>query len=230
MTCLAESENTLFVIPFYKSSNAPITEHNYSQFLDLWGPFSSSIRTKYPLSRFNTSGSTSVAVIRAVTHVTTTISYTCQLFKTLRAATLRNVPAFAYRFNEAPSCPWLMMDSEPFPPRQDRHLYGSAHSSELPYVFANVENLPADRGNCSLSGREKKLSQTLVQAWTSMGTRGSPSSWRQPWPKFDPCEPQGVYIQGSTQKTDLDFSDCVFWEELWERLGGVKVPESNCDV
>lgn len=228
LTDLAESENTLFVVPFYRTSGWPVTEHNYSQFLELWGPFASSIGQKYPLSRFNTTGSIEEAVIRAVTHVTTTISYTCQSYKTLSAAFSAGASAFAYRFNKTPSCPWLVADGEPLPNSQDRRIYGAAHTSELPYVFSNLDNLPLGEGSCNASMSERHLSELLVAAWTSMASGGDPSNHRQKWPKFDPCEARGLYIQESLEESTLDYSECQFWQEIWESLGGVKVTPPTC--
>lgn len=180
------------------------------------------------MSRFDYGDSISNTVMRAITHVTTTISYTCQNYKTLRAAVARGTPAYAYRFNTTSTCPWLLKQGEAFPNAEDRLLIGAPHTAELPYVFANLDNLPLGQGSCSATKGEREISKTLVGAWTAMAVRADPSTGRQGWPRFDPCDTKGIYVQETTKETVLDYSECEFWDGIWEELGGFTLPPPSC--
>lgn len=221
-------ENTLFDIPYYENSPGPITEDNYTQFLNLWGPVAPLVAKKYPLARFNQSGTVKDAIIRAVTHVTTTISYTCQSYKTLRAAIAAGSPTYAYRFNHTPTCPWLWYGGQPAPNPDLLELYGSTHTADLPFVFSNLDNLPWGNGTCDLTMKERELSKTLVTAWTRMADKGNPSTLSHPWPRFDICETKGVFIDRGVKVEKLDISECQFWDDVWASLGGVRIPPPRC--
>ncbi len=216
------------MVPFLKDSSSPVTEVTYTDFLNLWGEYSSVVGAKYPLSLFSYTSSVPDTVIRAITHVTTTISYTCQNFKTLRAAVARGTPAYAYRFNVTSTCPWLTRDGAPFPSPQDRLLVGAPHTAELPYVFANLDNMPLGQGSCSATKSERDISKTLVGAWTAMAARADPSTGRLGWPRFDPCDTRGIYVQETTEEVMLDYRECEFWDGIWEKLGGFTLPPPSC--
>ncbi len=221
----------------YASSGTPVTEENYTQFLEAWGPAGEEIGKKYPLSLFNTSGSTEYAVMAAVSHVTTVSSYTCLSYKTLRAAKAAGTSAYAYVFDKTPTCPWLVVQGKPFPACDDppkcaiRNALGPTHTSELPLVFANLDHEPFGIGNCTYSDVEVELSKTLVGAWTAMAASGNPATERQAWPKFNACENKGLHIGDTPVVEELDYSECQFWDSVWVGMGGVSVPrpaKSSC--
>ncbi|KAK7426657.1 hypothetical protein QQZ08_006835 [Neonectria magnoliae] len=214
-------DSSLFVLPVFLQSDYAITESNYTTFLARWGSLGPVIEKQYPLSLFNTSGSTEEAVIAAITHLATVSSYTCQTYRGLRAAVAVNTPAYAYRFNHTPSFPWLWFDGVAFPGKYGKY-FGATHTAELPFVFVNLDNQPWGNGTANATSAERAISRTLVEAWTAVAAKGNPSTKSQPWPKFDECNVKGLYVKEDCEVTPLDFSECQFWDAIWAELGGLR--------
>ncbi|KAK6216052.1 hypothetical protein LQW54_003826 [Pestalotiopsis sp. IQ-011] len=122
-----EFDATLFVLPVYLTSDQPLTEENYTDFLAQW------------------------AVVAAITHIVTQSSYTCSSYKALRAAVSAGTPAYAYRVNHTPSCPWLWESGAEFPGPELADYFLSAHTAELPFVFGNLVNQPWGNGTCKIT-------------------------------------------------------------------------------
>ncbi|ETS85710.1 hypothetical protein PFICI_03735 [Pestalotiopsis fici W106-1] len=226
-----EFDATLFVLPIYLTSDQPLAEENYTSFLAQWGPASSAISQQYPLSLFESAGSTTTeAVVAAITHIVTQSSYTCSTYKALRAASAAGTQAYAYRFNHTPSCPWLWESGTAFPSPDVADFFLSTHTAELPFVFGNLVNQPWGNGSCNATAAEFALSHALTAAWTAMAVRGNPSVEGQSWPLFDACQTRGLWFQESGETTQLDFSECEFWDEVFADLGGVNMswPDANC--
>ncbi|KAH6884126.1 putative carboxylesterase [Thelonectria olida] len=226
----AELDSSLFVLPVFLGANTPITEANYTQFLARWGSLGSIIGKQYPLSLFNSSGSTEEAVLAAITHIDTVASYTCQTYRALRSALNAGKLAYAYRFNHTPSFPWLWVDGEAFPGKYAAY-FGATHTSELPFVFANLDNQPWGNGTSNATSAEREISKTLVEAWTAMAANKNPSTKRQSWPEFDQCRNEGISVQDTFKVTEIDFSECELWDEIWARLGGYNISwpsEADC--
>lgn len=220
---VASLDSSLFVLPVFLGSGDPITESNYTTFLALWGSLGPVIEKQYPLSLFNTTGSTEEAVIAAITHLATVSSYTCQTYRGLRAAVAVDTPAYAYRFNHTPSFPWLWLDGVAFPGKYGKY-FGATHTAELPFVFANLDNQPWGNGTYNATSAERAISRTLVEAWTAVAAKGNPSTKNQAWPRFDECEVKGLYVEEDCKIKALDFSECQFWDAIWAELGGFNVP------
>ncbi|KPM34614.1 hypothetical protein AK830_g11954 [Neonectria ditissima] len=216
-------DSSLFVLPVFLQSGQSITESNYTTFLARWGSLGPVIEKQYPLSLFNTSGSTEEAVIAAITHLATASSYSCQTYRGLRAADAVDTPAYAYRFNHTPSFPWLWIDGAAFPGKYGEY-FGATHTAELPFVFANLDNQPWGNGTFNATSAERAISRTLVEAWTAMAAKGSPSTRNQPWPRFDECAVKGLYVEDDCKVEAIDFSECQFWDAIWVELGGFDVP------
>ncbi|KAI4595673.1 hypothetical protein KJ359_006662 [Pestalotiopsis sp. 9143b] len=226
-----EFDATLFVLPVYLISDQPLTEENYTDFLTQWGPASSAIGEQYPLSLFEASNlTTTEAVVAAITHIVTQSSYTCSSYKALRAAVSAGTPAYAYRFNHTPSCPWLWESGVEFPGPELADYFLSAHTAELPFVFGNLVNQPWGNGTCNATAAEFALCDSMTAAWTAMAAHGDPSTEEQSWPRFDACQTRGIWIQDAAEVTQLDFSECHFWDEVFADLGGVNVswPDKEC--
>lgn len=220
---VAELDSSLFVLPVFLGSGDPITESNYTEFLSRWGSLGPVIGKEYPLSLFNSSGSTEEAVMAAITHIATVSSYGCQTYRALRAAVAAGTPTFAYRFDHTPSFPWLWINGEAFPGKYAKY-FGATHTSELPFVFGNLGDQPWGNGTANGTTVEREISRTLIEAWTAMAAKGNPSTKRQDWPRFDKCQDKGLYIQDGFNATSLDFSECQFWDAIWAKLGGYNVP------
>ncbi|KAF7560124.1 hypothetical protein G7046_g4035 [Stylonectria norvegica] len=220
---MAAADSALSVLPFFLGTGQ-ITEANYTYFLDQFGVVGPAIGKQYPLSLFNSSGSTTYAVLAAISHIVTVATYQCSSSRALRAAVAAGTPAYAYRFNHTPSCPWLWNDGQAFPGPQLASLFGATHTSELPFVFANLDNQPWGNGTCNATASERELSYGLTSAWTAMAVKGNPSTSSKAWPKFDAQQTEGIYIQDSMKASKLDFSECQFWDEIWAQLGGASPP------
>ena len=226
-----EFDASLLVLPICGTGSQPLTADNYTSFLGEWGTAGSAIGQQYPLWLFNSSGSTAQAVVEAIIHVKTTASFTCSTYKALRAAVAAGTPAYAYRFNHTPSCPWLWADGTELPdPYASSFL--SAHTAELPFVFADLENQPLYQGNgtCNATANEVGISKTLTGAWTALAAADEPSTLRQSWPPFNNCQTQGLFIQDSAQVATLDFSECEFWDQIWASYGGVAFPNVKANL
>lgn len=175
----------------------------------------------YPLANFNSTGSTSAAVVEAISYIITQASFGCPSYRTLRATTNAGTPAFAYRFSHTPSCPWISIDDESFPTSELAPFFGSTHTAELPFVFGNMQNQPFGNGTCQATSAERKISQIIIEAWTAMAAEGNPATMQQKWPEFSEGSHQGLRIENGTFLTQLDFSECQFWDQVWAQKGGV---------
>ncbi|KAH8684052.1 Carboxylesterase [Ilyonectria robusta] len=219
----AELDSSLFVLPVFLGTGEPITEANYTEFLARWGSLGPVIGKEYPLSLFNASGSTEEAVMAAITHIATVSSYGCQTYRALRAAVAAGTPTFAYRFDHTPSFPWLWINGTAFPGKYAKY-FGATHTSELPFVFGNLDDQPWGNGTANGTTVEREMSRTLIEAWTAMAAKGNPSTVRQHWPRFGKCQDTGLYIQDGFKSTSLDFTECQFWDAIWAKLGAYNVP------
>lgn len=170
----------------------------------------------------------SEAAVRGISHLATIVSFTCPTQKALEATRHNGVAAYSYRFGVTPSCPWILVGSSEIPDAYSRHLSGATHTSDVPFVFANMDKQPWGRGTCSYSQNEKMISSVMVAAWTGMATRGHPSTCLQKWPVYDVCERMGPHMGNGTPIKRLDFDDCEFWNPIWEKIGGYRMPAKTC--
>lgn len=218
-------------MPYFQAIGAidKLTEKNYTDYISYWGPFADAIHAKYPFSRFHTSEWTeSEAVIRGMAHLSTTVSFTCPTQKALQAARNHGVPAYGYRFSLTPSCPWINVGGAGIPDAYSRHLSGPTHTSDVPFVFANMDNQPWGTGTCNYTANEHRISRMMVKAWTGMARKGNPSSCMQKWPEYDVCERKGPHMDVGTPIERIDFDECDFWNPIWEQMGGYKMPKHSC--
>lgn len=187
------------------------------------------VEKQYPLSKFNFTGKTSEAVGIALTHITTVAAFSCQSNRVIRSTAAKGIPAFGYQFDLVPTCPVLIHDGQPFPTAPYRDMFGALHTSEIPFLFANMDKMPYNQGNCSLSAPEREVSKTLKGAWTAMAAHANPNTQRQKWSKFNSCEEKGLHIteENTTAFEKLDYDECPFWDTVFEKLGGVHVPSGS---
>lgn len=139
---------------------------------------------------------------------------------------MSKVPTFAYTFNHTPSCPWIWFEGSPFPNSAESSYFGSTHTSELPFVLGNLIDQPFGNGTCNATSPEYALSTSLQALWTSMARSSDPGVGSNfSWPTFDSCSGQGLYVENDLSIRPLDFSECEFWDEIWETQGGVKLAD-----
>lgn len=205
-----------------------VTEQNYTNFLNLWGPYADAIRERYPLSAYNTTGHTGEAVVNVISHIATLLAFGCQNQKILEAARNNNMPAYGYKFGVTSTCPWEMQKGMPVPSAHSRKTWGATHTSDVPFVFASMDNAPFGKGNCTYSENEKNISKMMVSAWTAMAVKGNPSTCSQKWPVYDVCERKGPHMMNGTPIETIDYTECDFWNEIWTKIGGFPMPPKKC--
>lgn len=214
------ADGSLFVLSAYEDSFPP-TEANYTSFVDSnFGPFASKVKSYYPIPRFANISSASLAPYFAMTAIWTHASYTCSAQRGLKGAKAKGIPAYAYLWDVAPSCPW----SSQFGRGNDAQilkLLSVTHTSEIPFIFRNTNHLPPPNGTCSLSSSQKNISDAVSSAWTAMAMAQSPESPLLPgvWPTYSSngtkglvAAPEGVDI------TDIDYSFCKLWDGINEAM------------
>lgn len=119
-------------------------------------------------------------------------------------------PAWTYLWGQAPTCPWY----DSIPPSVVPGIFGAAHTAEIPFVFANVDDNPPPNGTCNFTTAEKALSKEFVGFWTSMAASGSPGT---SWPEFTTNASMGLNVlNGSSAATPgvVDYSVCAFWDSV----------------
>lgn len=144
-----------------------------------------------------------------MTQVMTDANFLCSSYQGLMRATQKGIPVWAYKWAQAPTCPWYSV----IPPFA-LPIFGAAHTAEIPYVFANVNNNPPPNGNCNFTSAEQQLSTEFVRFWTSMAAAGNPGSQ---WPRFATETSQGLNVlNGSASATPgvVDYSICAFWNQV----------------
>lgn len=206
---LASNDGALFVATSPAFSNPlAISEQNYTAFLtqSFGSAGASIIEQQIPLSAFNTTGAPGFA---AIDYVFTASEYQCPAYRALNKALENGVDAWAYVFDHAPSCPWI-----PGLSQAEAKLLGATHTSELPFVFGNIDDLPLPNGTCDLNPTEKSLSEFMIDAWTEMAASQRPAS-QAIWPQYT----AGNVSEGLTFKDNplagiIDFEICELFDQI----------------
>lgn len=208
----ATKEDSLFLLPQVALKSAP-TASDYSSFVTTsFQNLSSQVLDNYPVNVFNDDASPSYA---AMLTVATEYTYFCPAYRALQRANEKNIPVWTYYWNHTNSCPWTSSIS-----KDTLAVLGPTHTSEIPYVFANTNDLPQPSGSCDFTAAEKKISSFLVSAWTSLAESGDLSGSSINWPAFDgDTSTQGILItdNGDTSaaiSTTIDYSVCGFWDQI----------------
>ncbi|KAL1613196.1 hypothetical protein SLS60_001428 [Paraconiothyrium brasiliense] len=214
------NDGSLFILAAYRN-NFPPTEANYTSLIESnFGPYASTVKSYYPISRFANISSASLAPYFAMTAIWTHASYTCSTQRGLKRTTAKGVPAYAYVWDVAPSCSWLPNFSSGIS-SQILELLGVAHTSEIPFVLRNTEQLPPPNGTCSFSATERNISDAVSSAWTAMARAQSPYSPLLPgsWPTFSTNGTKGlVATQEGLTFEDIDYSFCKLWDSISESM------------
>jgi carboxylesterase type B len=202
-------EGTLLTIGQFTNPLA-ITQADYSAFLNYtFDSLAANVSNYYPMSAFE---STDLPGFYAISAVLTDSYFKCPAYRALLATTKAGVPAWTYLFDHTPSCGWVAGLTSP----TILKLLGPTHSSEIPFVFGEVTDLPLPRGNCSFDAQEVGISDVFVSAWTSMAQGGSPGSGAGivggPWPQFSANGSQGLLIENSAAVGYVNYTVCGFWD------------------
>ncbi|KAH8678232.1 Alpha/Beta hydrolase protein [Xylariales sp. PMI_506] len=202
-------EGTLFVYETYGDAVANLTAADYD--LSLVGNFGASlaatVNATYPLLLYD---DTSKPVFYALAALATFEPMHCPAYRALRSGASTGVPVYTYSFNHTPSCSWM-----PGIPQDVLAELGPAHTSELPFVFGGVHNLPFGTGPCNFTDGEVALSAFIQAAWTSMAENGNPGVG---WPEFSVNSTEGIIFNDVPVSGTVDYSMCSFWDEITAEL------------
>lgn len=136
----------------------------------------------------------------------------------LNAQMSRYVPVYAYEMND-PSGP------EPFAPNLWNWNYGSAHGSELTYMFPDLHAPILRFFPPSLTPSQAAMGKTLQNLWLTFAKSGTPSAAGAPvWPTFNSTRqnvlsmaPAGIAVDSAGFVSD---HHCDFWAaRTLERAG-----------
>lgn len=214
------ADGSLFTLNTYQNSFPP-TEANYTSFVALnFGPYASTVEKYYPISKFANVSSTSLAPYYAIVTIWTHASYTCSAYRGLKKAAGKGIPAYAYLWNVAPSCPWSRGLNA-----RIMQLLGATHTSETPYVFRNMDHLPRPNGTCAFSAGEKEIGDQIASAWTTMAKIQRPNLSVVPgsWPVFGNNQTKGLVIgSDGVAVGDIDYSFCEMWDVITEGLAAAR--------
>ncbi|KAF2093383.1 alpha/beta-hydrolase [Rhizodiscina lignyota] len=205
--------------------NFPPSVEDYSKFLNTtFGSYASTVNKTYSLDKFK---STPFPVFYAMVEVYTDYAYSCPTYRGLLKAAENKQPAYTYIWGKEPSCPWYSaIPSDP----QILQLLNATHTSEIPFVFGQVDDLPLPNGTCSFSSYEKALSADVVAAWTSMAANGNPNGKNSKinWPEFSAKSSMGLNVgNNSVTAGTVDYTRCQFWDAIDQ---GITNSTSNTSI
>ncbi|RVD83247.1 uncharacterized protein DFL_007642 [Arthrobotrys flagrans] len=204
------SEEGKFFVFLTNSDPTKIDEEEFNVFLrSEFGPLVDEINSRYPISDFEGSG---LPGFSRAAQIITDYGWKCPAYRGLTKTAERGVPVWTYIFDHVLTCPFT-----PGIPSFVLDIMGSAHGFDIPYSFATTDGLPIPGGNCSLNAEEKRTSNIIVDAWTSLAATGNASTDEFEWPTFTNESYTGLYIgRNSTEITSLasDYSICGFWNQI----------------
>jgi carboxylesterase type B len=188
----------------------------YQKFLSKnFGPLAETVAKAYPLSAFNFTPSPSYA---AQSVIITDNVFKCTIYRGLLATAANGVDVWTYSFNHTSACSW----NNTIPQESDiLKALGPAHGAEIPFVFGNVDHLPAPNGNCTMTAGEKAISAFMEGAWTNMAASGKPSMNDADWPKWNQNASMGIVVGDTVEAAKVDYSICEFWDQINAVLFGL---------
>ncbi len=214
-------EGSVFVINYYQGKFLNITATDYTQFLQYnFGADADLVQQHYPLSAFSSSP---YPVFSAIAEIETQVNYKCPTYRGLLRANSSNIPVWTYFSSHVPTCHWFSdIPSTP----EALLVLGAGHTSEIPLVFANTQNLPLPGGNCSLTTQEQSISAQLVAAWTNFAASANPDSELLKWPQWSPNTGLGINIGNSSTDGTVDYSACQLWNIITSTVLNGSTPAS----
>lgn len=149
-----------------------------------------------------------------MTEVISDSTYKCPAYYGAAQATRNNIPAWIYEFSHSPSCPWLATIMQTFDPT----LYSGSHTSEIPYVFGNLDNSYLPNGTCNSTSAEWNLSDQMMDLWTARAENAKPSTKGITWPQFQNQGKNysipGLEFGASAAVSAIDYSACELWVQV----------------
>jgi para-nitrobenzyl esterase len=116
------------------------------------------------------------------------------------------VPTFAYEFNDE-NAPQRFLPPVSFP-------YGSAHASEIQYLFGLPVTVPAP----ALDADQQQLSAAMIDYWTTFARTGQPSSFGTPfWAPYQTQSDTAQSLVPAAPRPETGFAAdhrCALWDSL----------------
>jgi hypothetical protein len=69
-----------------------------------------------------------------------------------------------------------------------------------------------------MSDDEKKTSQFLRDAWTTMAKSQQPSADDSQWPAYDSVKSMGLNVVNSTMPGNINYTKCKLWDDIEKKL------------
>ncbi|KAJ5155802.1 hypothetical protein N7492_008605 [Penicillium capsulatum] len=172
------------------------------------------IQSQYPLSKFKQLGD--LAAFAAISQVITDSNYKCPAYFGAVQTAEKKIPAWTYEFSRKPTCPW--MKSLCVLPRGQFSMVGAAHTSEIPYVFGNMQHYNFSDKSCKVPASEHRLSKQMISLWTAMAKNANPSTEAIQWPRFNGTAKSyssaGLIFGNTTTSGDVDYKSCELWAKV----------------
>jgi para-nitrobenzyl esterase len=116
------------------------------------------------------------------------------------------VPTYTYEFND-PNAPQRFLPPVSFP-------YAAAHASEIQYLFTLPTTVPSP----GLDAAQTRLSNAMIDYWTTFARTGQPSSFGAPfWARFQADHETTQSLVPTTPQPETGFAAdhrCAFWDSL----------------
>jgi carboxylesterase type B len=203
-------EGTVFTLDDY---SFPPTPPDYNSFLNFnFGASASKVNETYSLDKFN---STPYPSFYAMSTVLTDYAFKCPTYRALLKAADNNVSTWTYIRGKEPTCSWDLAIPDNL---EILELLKATHTSEIPFVFGNLDRLPLPNGTCSFDAYERNLSAAVVAAWNSMaedGTANGDNITTIDWPEFAVQNPVALNVGNTSYSIGAaDYSAREFWDAI----------------
>jgi carboxylesterase type B len=221
---IATQEGTLFSLVELGDPSIDVEQTSYyTTFLqDNFGNYSSTIEKAFPLSMFS---STSFPTFYAISYIFTQVNFYYPSRRFVEATVQADIPAWAYIFAHQPTCGW----SSGINKASTLELLGATHTSEIPFVFGELTNLPAPNGTCAFTTQEDAISNAMVTAWTAMASYGNPNGlsssnsylFGTTWPQFNTSASLGMLVTNTTSIAYLNYTQCDLLDSIYTTVAGL---------
>ncbi|KAJ6107333.1 hypothetical protein N7523_008656 [Penicillium sp. IBT 18751x] len=155
---------------------------------------------------------TSLEIFLAITQVITDSTYRCPAWYGAAQAARNNISAWTYEFTHNPTCTWLYTILE-----TEVSFVGGAHTSEIPFVFGNLDNSYLPNGTCNSTSAEYHLGAQMMDAWTAMAKNADPSTEDVNWPQFQNTKnlsTPGMVFGNSSVPGTISYEYCDVWIQV----------------
>jgi para-nitrobenzyl esterase len=177
---------------------APFTTDDYRRHLASFGAAHiAALARRYPLERYASPSLADIELAQGFKACTS---------RRLYRAWSRRVPVYVYQFNDRGAPTYFPALSYPM---------RAYHTAELQYLF------PLFRGGQGsahpLDAARAKLSDAMVDYWTSFARRGTPSAAGEPdWPRYDGASDDVQYLDSAGIRTATGYGAQYDCTTLWD--------------